>query len=241
MVAFVLVGRVASAQWVVNDPALTGKSVVIAATQEVIRTIEEDKQAVLRRLGRSLSIFVSLGRYVVANIPQWRTWRQYDPIPEALAFMDALNGGVGPGVEVVAPARPALDPEMDLPTAVRAGLAVLDMADSVLVAGVDQTGRIRGARKSEREAFAALDLAVGSLGGSATARADVLSAAALMSAQQKQTRLALMAPMVEQLVVDAIRARQADTATLRMRQAALTVGPSVVEGAAADLRAWRQP
>lgn len=243
VLVLVLLSQAASAYvLVVNDPATTGKNIFTAIFQEMIRKVEVEKEAAIRRMARSLSIFVSLRRYVAENIPQWRTWRQYDPIPESLAWMEALNTGVGSvAVATVAPPRPPIDPELDLPDSLRQSLALLDLADSSLVAAVDQTGRIRGARRGERASFAALDDAVGILGGSASARADVLAAAALINAQQKQTRLELLAPIVEQLVVEALKARQVDTSTFRMRETARKAGRSLVEGAAADLHGWKQP
>ena len=78
-----------------------------------------------------------------------------------------------------------------------------------------------------------------------TAVLDTISGAALIGARQKQARLQLLTAIAEQLVVENKRARDAETAGMNMLVGRLRGGrnanASLVAGAAADLRGWRQP
>ena len=247
LAAFVVVGWLGSAvgvsaQWVVNDPALTAKSVIQRMYAAHMQQVMDHTYEIIRRMARRFfGFFESADRYVPRHVPLWRTWRQDDPTPEALAFMDALNAGVGTQVHAVAPWRPDIDPEGALTPAVRRALALLDVADSALVVGVDQTGRIREARKSEREAVANLERAVTMGTGSTTARLEVINAGVMIGARQRQSRLELAASIVEQLAVEAVQARQAAVDTMRMRQTGLEPPVNVLRGSGADLARWRQP
>jgi hypothetical protein len=196
----------------------------------------------VRRWARRLTVFVPTRRYLPADPPRWRTWRQDHPSEEALRFMDVLNAGVGVGgASAVAPVRPTPDPGRRLPESVQQSLALLDLADSVLLAGADQTGRIRGSRRSEFEALASLGHVVADVTGSTTARVAVLSAGALIGRRQDQSTVGLTTSMVEQLIVEALHARQADAQVLQMRQGALEPTVNLLRGSGSALSQWRQP
>ena len=126
------------------------------------------------------------------------------------------------------------------PPEVEIGLAQLEVAESVLLGGFDQTGRIRGAENAEEAALARLEQDVIATSGSTTARADVLTAAAALRVAQAQSRVQLLLSIGEQFTVDTLRDREGDAAVQRMRVAALTAA-SPFGGDGAALRNWRMP
>jgi hypothetical protein len=74
---------------------------------------------------------------------------------------------------------------------------------------------------------------------------DTISGAVLIGARQRQARTQLLTGIVEQLLVESKRARDADTAALNMQ---LTVWRDIqaandafVAGSGDALRTWRQP
>jgi hypothetical protein len=131
--------------------------------------------------------------------------------------------------------------------AIVAELATLDAADSTMIAGTDQTGLLRYNGRQELAAIDALedDALDPSATQSATAVLDKISGAALIRARQQQARVQFLAAIVEQLLVDNKRSRDTEAATMNMQLERLRWGSaanaSVVAGAAATLRAWRQP
>ena len=78
-----------------------------------------------------------------------------------------------------------------------------------------------------------------------TAVLDKVSGAVLIETRQKQARLQLLAAMAEQLIVENKRSRDAETAGMNMQLGRLRDGraanASLLSGAGADLRGWRQP
>jgi hypothetical protein len=239
----VVAGRPAEAQWLVHDPAHFTKALAISATAQQILDTIDDTLLLMKRWARRLAVLGAVpDRYVPQDVPRWRTWRQDHPTPEALGFMEALNAGVRPGGAVaVSPVRPQPDSQLPLPESVKTGLALLDVADSVLVAGADQTGRIRGGRRSEVEALLALGHVVADVTGSTTARVAVLSAGAMIGRRQDQSKLGLTTSIVEQLIVEAMNKRQVELAAMHMRQTGLEPGLNILDGSAGALRSWRQP
>ncbi len=80
---------------------------------------------------------------------------------------------------------------------------------------------------------------------STTAVLDKISGAALIGARQRQARLQLLAGLLEQLVVDSKRMRDAEVSAINMQlntwrdqQAA---NEAFVAGSGDALRTWRQP
>ena len=130
--------------------------------------------------------------------------------------------------------------------AIRSELATLDLADSTIIVGTDQTGQLRYNGRKEQAAIDALDADVidPSPSQSATAVLDKISAAGLIRARQQQARLQFLTGIVEQLLVDNKRSRDTETAVMNMQLFRLRDGraanSSLIAGAGDDLRRWRQ-
>lgn len=216
---------------------------------------EEVRQ--IREMAQRLSLFTDLAKYAAADAPRWRTRRIDDPLRATEAYMNALNGGdpIGRGYDVVARRRAAAgdvlaslgEDEVDAEHAIRSALATLDLADSAIITGTHQTGQIRGNRRRELNAIAALeqDVTDPDTTQSTTAVLDKMSAAGLIRGRQQQRRLQLLAALNEQLLVDAKRSRDTDVAAMNMQLGRLlggrAVAASLVAGSAQDFRTWRQP
>jgi hypothetical protein len=80
---------------------------------------------------------------------------------------------------------------------------------------------------------------------SATAVLDKISGAALIGARQRQARVELLAGVVEQLLIDTKRARDADVAAMNMQlvnwRDGRAANEAFVAGSGDALRTWRQP
>jgi hypothetical protein len=208
-------------------------------------------------MAQRLSAFTNIVKYVAPDPPLWRTRRIDGALAASDAFMAALNGGDagGAGYQAVArssvSARTALaglgEESIEAQNALRSALATLDIAASVIIAGVDQTGRIRGNRRSEVATIAALesDVIDPNLKQSTTAVLDKVSAAGLIRARQQDTRMELLTVLTEQLLVDSKRDRDTEAATMNMQLGRLmrgrAVAASLLAGSADDFRSWRQP
>jgi hypothetical protein len=124
----------------------------------------------------------------------------------------------------------------------------LDLADSTIITGTDQNGRLRPQGKREMRAIDALetDVVDPSQTQSATAILDKISAAVLIEARQKQSRLQFLTALVEQLIVDNKRTRDTEAAAMNMQLGRLRSiddegGGGFLAGAGDALRTWRQP
>lgn len=222
----------------------------------IVRVLGEEADQI-QRMARRLSAFTTLAKFVAADTPLWRIGGIGDALATTDAYMNALSNGDAAGAAYVATARPrgvaadVLDglgeDEVDADGALRSALATIDLADSAIIAGSDQTGRVRGNRRSEMAAIAALeqDVTDPSTEQSTTAVLDKISAAGLIRGRQQQARLQLLTALNEQLLVDSKRARDTDTAAMNMQLRRLldggAVARSLVAGSANDFRAWRQP
>jgi hypothetical protein len=210
----------------------------------------------IRQMAQRLSAFTNLAKYVEPNAPLWRTRRIEDALAASDAFMAALNGGDQTGTGYGAVARTSiavgsalarLGENIEAKNALRSALATLDIAASAIIAGTDQTGRIRGNRRSEVSTLAALesDASDPRLDQSSTAVLEKVSAASLIRARQQETRMELLTVLTEQLLVDSKRDRDTETAAMNMQLGRLTrgraVAASLLAGSAEDFRSWRQP
>jgi hypothetical protein len=225
--------------------------------RETIGIVIEKQLNKIHQMAQRLSAFTNLVKYVAPDAPLWRTRRINAALVASDAFMAALNGGdaSGVGYEAVArssvSARTALagfgEENIEAENAVRSALATLDIAASAIIVGTDQTGRIRGNRRSEVNTIAALerDVIDPNLEQSTTAVLDKVSAAGLIRARQQETRMELLTALTEQLLVDSKRDRDTEAAAMNMQQGRLTrgraVAASVLAGSADDFRSWRQP
>jgi hypothetical protein len=245
---------------VVTDPATTVKNIIIAALKnQIVETLTEQARRV-RRMGRRLSAFADLGRYLVPDTPRWRSYRYQDVSLYATSYEDALNLGDPDGTAYLEIARTRASAESELSKlraesasagdALAAQLATLDLADSTMMLGTDQNGRLRSQGKREMRAIDALerDVTDPSLTQGTAAVLDKLSAAVLIETGQKQSRLAFLTAILEQLAVDSKRTRDSDVAAMNMQLGRLRMGadcrtgcPGFLSGAAGALRNWRQP
>ena len=127
-------------------------------------------------------------------------------------------------------------------------LATLNMTDAAAIAATNDTGQLRfNGRKHELPAIDALEAHVvdPSNEQSATAVLDKISGAALIAARQRQARVQLLAGVVEQLLIDTKRARDADVGAMNMQlvnwRDGRAANEAFVAGSGDALRTWRQP
>lgn len=257
MTALLCTLSVSAGAFAVFDPLNTLEHSFLNEWRESIGSVLTQQLDRVRQMAKRLSAFTSLAKYVAPDAPLWRTRRIDDALAASDAFMDALNGGdqTGRGYAAVARSRVAVgtafaafgEENVVAENALRAALATLDIADSVILAGIDQTGRIRGNRRSEVNTIAALesDVSNGDQERSTTAVLDKISAASLIRARQQETRMELLAALTEQLLVDSKRDRDSEAAAMNMQLGRLmrgrAVAASLLAGSADDFRSWRQP
>jgi len=246
----------ARAQWTIYDPANVARNTFTALTKAETLIVQNEQYAKLRRMAQRLSLFTSLAKYVLDDIPAWRIHDFADPDTVLFArdYHAALNYGDRPGAGFQNVARTRLAAAAALgrmsPTArdvaLRA-LATLDAADSALIAATHQTGSLRFNGRRELQAVAALERHVvdESNEQSATAVLDKISGAEMIAAQQKQARTQFTAAMLEQLLIENKRSRDTEAAAMNMLLSRLRDGRTqearLLAGAGDDLRTWRQP
>ena len=256
-VVIATLGGSAAGAFPVTDWLLEQEHRFLNGWKESILRVLNDEVIQINRMARRLSAFTNLAKYVAADTPLWRIGGIGDALATTDAYMSALSNGDAAGAAYAAAVRPrgvaadVLDglgeDEVDADRALRSALATIDLADSAIIAGSDQTGRIRGNRRSEMAAIAALeqDVTDPSIEQSTTAVLDKISAAGVIRGRQQQARLQLLTALNEQLLVDSKRARDTDTAAMNMQLRRLldggAVARSLVAGSANDFRAWRQP
>jgi hypothetical protein len=242
------------AQWVVNDPSTTARNTVTAVLKRTLLSTLNLERERLRLMAQRLSEYTSLDKFATPDPPRWRTHGSEDFL-FSQAYNDALIFGDPQGAAYLAVSQPVADPREVLRRlspeargALLAQLATLDAADATAIAGIHQTGQLRfNGRKHELPAIDALEAHVidPSPEQSTTAVLDKISAAVLIETRQKQARLQLLAAVAEQLIVENKRSRDAEAAAMNMQLNRLRDGraanTSLLSGAAADLRGWRQP
>jgi len=252
-------GALASAQIVVTDPATTIKNAAIAALKNEVFDVLTNQATRLRKMAKRLSLATNLDKYAVTDTPEWRihwfiddgTFLYANPYNAALnygdhvgsSFADVARDRITPGSELV-----GLGGEdgnaMD---AIASQLATLDVADSTIIAGTDQTGQLRYNGRRELDAITALEADVidPNPSQSATAVLDKISGAGLIRARQQQARLQFLTGIVEQLLIDNKRSRDTETAVMNMQLNRLRDGraanTALLAGAGDALRTWKQP
>jgi len=242
---------------VVTDPANTLEHSFLNGWRQSILYVLGEEVRQIRGMAQRLSLFTNLVKYAAPDAPLWRIGRIDPALASTDAFMGALDRGDQMGAAYAAAARQRVavgdafarfgEDDVEAENALRSALATLDIAASAIIAGTDQTGRIRGNRRSEENAIAALegDVVDPNLEQSATAVLDKVSAAGLIRARQQETRLELLTALTEQLLVDAKRNRDTEAAAMNMQLGRLTrgraVAASLLAGSADDFRTWRQP
>lgn len=255
-----LCGGVATAQFVVTDPALTFKNAFIAGWADNILIVMSDQTDRLFEMIRRLSALTDLSKYGISDddTPMWRIHVYWtDEFLYANDYNAALNYGDHDGAAFEEVARTRLTPGAELArlsevnpdatAAIVAQLATLDAADSSLIESTDQTGQLRYNGRQELAAIDALesDALDPALTQGTTAVIEKISGANLIRARQQQARIGFLTGMVEQLLIDNKRSRDTEVAAMNMQLQRLTHGSAinanVTAGAANDLRTWIQP
>ena len=245
----------ARAQLIVHDPAVTLRNSVTAAIQALMDRVQDDRRQRIERMARRITAFTNLGKYVIAETPEWRIhdfWSE--DVLFAHDYHAALNYGDGRGVaytRLIEPLLAVADEGLRLSAAawpaLRARLATIDATDAVTIAATNDTGLLRYNGRRDQAAIEALQAQVidPSVDESATAVLDKISGAQLVAARQRQARAAFIADIVEQLVIDTKRARDTDATALNMQLTTWRDAPSANEALASGtgdaLRTWRQP
>lgn len=241
------------AQVTVYDPAVTFRNSLTAVAKQYLVTIQQEQRRQLRRMARRLSQLTTLDKYKVPDPPRWRThggdFLFTEAHNNALIFGDPSGAAYVDLSQPLLAARELLDSvSQTARRELRSRLATIDLADATAIAGTHDTGQLRlNGRKQELPAIDALEAHVidPSDDQSATAVLDKISGAVLIGARQGQARTQLLAGIVEQLLVESKRARDADAAALNMQlttwRDARAANDAFVAGSGDALRRWRQP
>ena len=250
-----LAASTASAQWVVNDPAVTAKNAAVALLQQYLLNTQTLERQLFDRMSKRLSAVARLDRYVLPDVPVWRL--PVVPYPSSSPVTPALEGALAVGdpsggswtrATDVLEAATLLMTRLS-PAARRAALARLttvDVADALAIAALDNAGQIRANGRRELAAINGLETDVidPNPDQSVTAVLDKVSGSALIGARQRQARIQLLSGVLEQLLMDNKRARDSEAATLNMQmvqwQAGRAANDAFVAGTGDALRTWRQ-
>jgi len=252
LIVAVVASQTASAQIAVHDPAVTWRNQITAVQKELQLATQRAQHAQLVEMARRLTALTSLDPYALREPPLWRVHgeeaRYAADYTRALTFGDAAGQGYaavthplgtleGTGLPLRPEARRALTTR----------LSTVEVADAAAITATHDTGRLRFAGRTERQAVDALatDVVDPSDEQSATAVLDKVSGAVLIGARQRQARLQLVTGLVEQLLVDSKRARDTEALSLNMqvtswRQAA-QANAAFHSGTGHALHTWRQP
>jgi hypothetical protein len=257
IVLFVALGGVASdAQVVVFDVAVTLRNTVTAILKDLQASLEQQQHSQLRRMAQRLSMFTDLAKFRVADAPRWRIhdFENGDVFQFSRGYHAALNYGDGGGQGFDGVSQQLANPASEvarLPAEARrlfaAGLATTDIAAATAIAGTHDSGRLRFNGRRELQAIERLEAHVtnGSQEQSTTAVLDKISGAVLVGARQRQARSQLLTGIVEQLLVDGKRARDAEALAINMQLATWRdrswIDAAFVRGTGDALREWRQP
>ena len=60
------------AQLIVNDPTVTYRNSITATLKEMLVRLQQQQHSELRRMAQRLSMFTSLQKYRLADVPMWR-------------------------------------------------------------------------------------------------------------------------------------------------------------------------
>ena len=252
--AFVIIGSLpARAQFVVHDTAVTMRNSVTAVVKEYLVETQRQQHERLRRMATRLSAHTNLDKYAPPDPPRWR--HRSGNALYSQAFDDALVFGDSVGAAYMAVSHPVAEANGLLAQlthaerqALVARLATLNVADATVIAATHDIGQLRNnGRAHELRAIDALERHVidPSLSQSTTAVLDKIGGAVLIGARQRQARLQLLNGVVEQLLVDSKRVRDAETAVVNMQvvtwRDAHHVNHAFGAGTGDALRTWRQP
>jgi hypothetical protein len=246
------------AQIVVHDPAVTLRNSITATLEEYVFNIQREQRRQIDRMARRLSLLTDLDKYIVSDTPEWRIHDFFDTDAVLFArdYHAALNYGDRLGTAYLRVTEPlvAVDDDGFFDALIGAAwrefsarLATVNVADAVAISATNDNGLLRYNGRREQEAIETLERHVidPSDEQSATAVLEKITAAELVGARQRQARTQFLTGIVEQLLVDTKRARDADATALNMQITSWRDGKvandAFVAGAGDALRRWRQP
>lgn len=244
------------AQVVVFDVAVTLRNTVTAILKGYQVAVEQQQHSQLRRMAQRLSMFTDLAKFRVGDAPRWRIhdFENAEVFHFARGYHAALNYGdaSGQGFDGVSQQLSTAAGEIarlpaDARRMIAARLATTDVGAATAVAGTHDSGRLRFNGRRELQAIERLeaDVTNGTQEQSTTAVLDKISGAVLIGGRQRQARSQLLTGIVEQLLVDGKRARDAETLAINMQLATWRDRPRIEaafgRGTGDALREWRQP
>lgn len=265
VIALVLSGTaVSQAQIICTIPCPTWdisailRNTVINTLKKQVNGFLSDEHAVLVKMATRLAKVTPLRKYVIHmdDTPEWRIHDWFTGFNSfSNNFLHAMTYGdaSGEGYRSVAAERIILNEPKFLAAgpyvmdALGADMAILDTADSVIVRGTHETGRLRFNGREEARTIDELQDSVTNDRDeeSLTAVMDKISAAGVMEGRDKQARIQFLSALLEQHVVDSMRDRNQDAAALNMIANGLdddgAVGRTLMKDATTTLRNWRQP
>ncbi len=257
LVVFVVLGvaDTGHAQLIVNDPTITYRNTVIATLKDMLVRLQQQQHSELRRMAHRLSMFTSLQKYRLPDVPMWRIHDFWGGnVLFANEYHAALNYGdrLGRGFLAVShPVGSAASAIARFPAGSRrdllSRLATLDLTDSAVITGTHDSGQLRFNGRRELAAIESLeqDVTDDSLEQSTTAILDKISGASLIAARQRQARVELMSSLVEQLLVESKRSRDTDAAAMNMQLVTWRDGAAAnrafANGSGNAISTWRQP
>ncbi len=252
MVGVLMIALVAPtrAQIVVVDPANLVQTILTAE-----RTLSEyealfTQYQTIVRMAQGLG---SMDRYRIPTIGI----TSHDPArwPYGAPWLQGLTSGDARGTLYMQNTRALERPGSllaALPPAARNAIenayATIEITDSIAQIGGHQVALVRGYSGRLQEATRALEDDV--LNGlpryhEMTAVLDKVAAGELLARRQDMATNQLLSHALEQLLIRSKRMRDTEAATMNMRLLGMrdgrAAGTSLIEGAANDLRTWRQP
>jgi len=245
-----IVAAPAAAQIVVTDPGNLSQTVLIAE-----RTLREyqmlwEQYQTLVRMSQGLG---PMNQYRIPAIGI----TGHDPArwPYGAPWLEGLNSGDARGQLYRQVTRTLERPGSELDTlppdarrALENSYATIELTDSIAETAGHQVALVRGYSGRLQAATQALEADV--LNPSLhyhemTAVLDKVAAGELLARRQDMATNQLMSHALEQLLARSKRMRDTEAATMNMRLLGMrngrVAGDSLVQGAANDLRTWRQP
>ncbi len=246
------------AQIVIHDPALTLRTAVTATIDQYVLSLQDEQRRQIGQMAARLSQLTELNKYGVTDTPEWRIhiFLDTEAVLFARDYNAALNYGDGSGAAYLGITEPVLNADStSVPggldsaagRAFAARLATVNVADAVAISATNDDGLLRFNGRREQEAIEALEGQVvdPSQTQSTTAVLDKISGAQLVGVRQRQARMQFLVDIVEQLVVDTKRARDADATALNMQlttwREAKGANDAFALGTGDALSRWRQP
>ena len=240
----------AQAQIVVTDPGNLAQTVLIAdRTMREYETLWQQYQTMLR-MSQGLG---PMDRYRIPTIGI----TGHDPgrWPYGAPWLQGLNSGDARGQLYEQTARRLERPGTELATlpatarrAVENSYATIELTDSIAEIAGHQVALVRGYSGRLQQATQALEADVmnpSSRYHEMTAVLDKVAAGELIARRQDMATNQLMSHALEQLLARSKRTRDTEAATMNMRLLGMrygqAAGDSLIQGAANDLRTWRQP